>query len=780
MTVTDDLIPDRTRQALLTGALRELAFAAQALGLYPSKSPVVREAVDRARAGLTPLAKHGTLTLEIRPSSLMVEGCEVGAGHDAVRKLAGRLHHRRVARVRLEGSFDATSLMALAQGAGMDRQELESQGGMDAFLGVLRVPGIRVDLFEPDRLFDEAGRAIQEDGVWDTVLQRYGEGRAVDLTWAEMVADGGHLADFLAWTLENAGSVEELADCSRVDLLRLACERLGTAGAETGEGLGPLAAAASAIYDRVDPEAWIELLSESIMVPTTAPGTADEAASGDGGGDAAGGAPGGEAGGAPGGEGGIEAVDATRAIAGGLGRAQLESLIAYAIRTREQASPRLMQLFVRLLEGRDDRHEIASAAERTLREGGPGDRSEALVEAWPNLQDVLLGEIPDPYFSERYRATLDHLQAGTDVGPQLWPLERIRLRFHEMEPLFVLRRKCEILVSLMDRETDAAEYAGLAGELEKALPEFVLHEEYGLVEQIVATFARHRDPATDRLASQAAIADEVLARFCNRHTLLQLVRSLTGKPASVAATGLRIFSHLGSTAVPGLFSALWQEKSRPGRLLLLQILTSMGDEVVPEIEKHLEDERWFVARNLVWIIRELGIPELVRPLRVTIRHPDPRVRRESALALGKIGGSEAAELLLTRVGDVDRETRLAAIWGLGTSGLQRAVPLLRPDLELSNWHGRNSDILEATIIALTRLGDRESVPRLRRLARTSWLFPRRRRRVREAARRALQTLGARQGGWWRALLERWRGRTGWGGPSHGAADAAEGEKDGGR
>jgi hypothetical protein len=724
---SDALVPERTRQSLVTGALRELAFAVQAMELYPSKSPVVFDAVKRARAGLAPLVQHGGLTIEVLASSLVIQGSEVGDGHDTIRKLAAKLHHRRVARLTLDPSMNDHSLLALAQAAGTDRQELEAGGGVPGLLGHLRATGVRVELLELERLFDSAGDAVDEEDVWDRMLHRFQDARSeLGLSWVELLEDAERLAEFLEWVLEHAGSEEELAEYSTVDLLRLAIGRVGGAAPELdAEALEPLARSVSALYDQLSPEALIELLVEPLMLAgAERPGPEMEATD--------------EAGGEAPDEGAPVAVDATREIAQRLERPQVEDLIAYTIQTREPSSSRVVQLFARLLDQREDRGEIAAAVDRAFQGGDRG--AAGLAQAWPNLHDVLLGEAPEPYVSQRYATTLERLETGVPPGVELWSMDRIQPRFGEMDPLFLLRRKCEILLSLLDREADAADYADLAIELEKALPEFVLHEEYELVERVFGTLARHRDPEGGRPPAQREIASEVLSRFCNRHTLLQLVRSLTGKPSPAILTGIRIFSHLGAMAIPALLSALWQEKSRPGRLLLLRVLTNLGDDVVPEIEKHLEDERWFVVRNLVWIIRELGTPELIRPLSLTVRHPDARVRRESVLALGKIGGPEAAELLLTCIDDDDLETRLAAIRGVGLSGLSRAVPALRPNLDLPNWHGRNSALLEVSIVALARLEDRTSIRHFLRLARRPLLFPEGRRVVRDAARWALQTL----------------------------------------
>ncbi|MEX1256855.1 MAG: HEAT repeat domain-containing protein [Gemmatimonadota bacterium] len=744
-----EVVPDRTRQTLLDGAIRELGFAVQAMELYPAGSPVVTEAIQRAHAGLFPLLRHGPVQLDVLPSSFRADGREIGEGNAVVGRLAGKLHHRRVARLDLDALLVPETLSGLAEALGQDRAELEARGGLDHYLQSRHLPGLSATLLQLEQAFQEDGRAVEGDQAWDTLLLGFQVAQErPDISWQTLAASPEKFRALLEWLVKGADMPEELSAHSRVDLLRLACQNAGQAAIGMGAAqLELILREIRDVYAGIHPEVWMELLAE--------PMTLEEGMGGftEGDGDAGSRVP------SPGTEGREERagpVDLTKAIARGLERSQLEELIVYSVENRGRASSRVMQLFSRILEGREDRKEIAEAAMAALagKKGGPDD-SAGLLQHWPDLQDVLLGEDPGPFVSRRYQATLELLDTEGAGSEEFWPMERIRPRMREMDPTFLLRRKSEIFLSLLERESEVEEYLLLANELEKALPEFVVHQEYDLVERLIATFARHRKVEDGRPVRQRDVAEQVLDRFCNRHTLLQLVRSFLGKPARTVEAGARIFPHLGSLAIPPLFTALSQEKSRPGRLLLLQILSRMGPGVGPAIEAHLYDERWYVVRNLVSIVREIGDPQFVEHLRITIRHPDARVRRESAQALANIGGAAAGELLIAAVDDEDRETQVASIQGVGKSGLIRGVPRLRPILRLSNRRGNNSDLIEAAAVALGRLGDTESVGRLQELSRTPWLYAERRRSVALAARWALQSLGVRPRRGVARTLARW-------------------------
>ena len=98
---------------------------------------------------------------------------------------------------------------------------------------------------------------------------------------------------------------------------------------------------------------------------------------------------------------------------------------------------------------------------------------------------------------------------------------------------------------------------------------------------------------------------------------------------------------------------------------------------VPLLEDMIGDERWFVVRNMVGILGEIRSADAVEHFRRTIAHSDARVRRETILALSKLGGEEAVPLLAQGLNDAEANLRGTAALGLGLTKAGTAVmPLL--------------------------------------------------------------------------------------------------------
>ncbi len=307
----------------------------------------------------------------------------------------------------------------------------------------------------------------------------------------------------------------------------------------------------------------------------------------------------------------------------------------------------------------------------------------------------------------------------------------------EMEPSYLVQRKVKIILEVV---TDNEEYEQLAHELERALPELIVSGQYIATEEILRDFSDHLIPTSGRPDRQRQVALDILMRFCNQHTLREVVRNLAGKRRTQIDAATTIFKSLGPMAVAPLLEALAQEGSRPIRVHLVRMLAAIGDQALPEIKKHLRDKRWFFVRNLVWIIGEVGDPRFARYLRIIIEHSDVRVRREAVRALGKLQNETAAEVLIDAIDDKDDEVSLLAIRGLGHPEGRVAAPRLRELLGLPNFLGQNTETIRAAAIAIARIGDGRFLPMLRRIPRRPFFFRSSRAPAGDAAAWAVATL----------------------------------------
>jgi len=720
-------------------ALRDLAHAVRALQLYPASSPVVSEAVERAHKRLAPFLHGATrLSLTILPQTIRVGDGDAGMSSRTVRSLAERLHQRGVGHLHLDGSLQGAGLQGLAQMLATDADTLNEQGGISALCERQQLDGINVDMLQLDKLYADEEEAVETDpdaAVWEQILGSYSHDLDLSaIDWEALAADPEQLADFLGWLLDDESPPPGLSEMSRLNIVRAVCERVGEAAAELGpEGVDNVAAVVGRFYDKLDKEVWVGLLGQPLEVGARSAA----AASGD---DLPRGAD------LDAEERGIRAAttelgatDLARGIGASLNQDQVEDLLVYALTSRQEASPRIFGLFHTLLEARSERDQMEQAIRDAVEKQTTTDSErKSFEELWPRLTEALQGEQLDEYVSSTYRAQMQLLSDAPLTS--LWDLDDITPRLRELEPGYLVQRKAKVMLEILAAETDDEAYAELVADLERALPELVVDGQYIATEEILRALAADLIPSSGRSDGQRDTALQVLIRFCNEHTLREVVRNLAGKQTTQIDAATRVFSSLGPMAVPALLEALSNEQSRPIRVHLVGMLAAIGDQALPEIRKHLRDKRWFFVRNLVWIIGEIGDTRFVPHLGIIVSHPDVRVRREAVRSMAKLRNEATVKVLLSAVDDSDFEVQLLAIRGLGTSGASAAVPRLRELLKLPNRTGNNTEFVRGAAVALGRIGAAEAIGDLKKVARRPLLFRGRRMAACDAAEWAVATL----------------------------------------
>jgi hypothetical protein len=123
-----------------------------------------------------------------------------------------------------------------------------------------------------------------------------------------------------------------------------------------------------------------------------------------------------------------------------------------------------------------------------------------------------------------------------------------------------------------------------------------------------------------------------------------------------AVTGL-----LDRNAIPVLIDLLGHLETLSARKAIVVMLGSIGKSDVPALTRAINDERWYVVRNVVIALRMIGDRQARYYLIKCLHHLDGRVRRESLKALAEIEGEAAMPMLRDALDDPDASVRLTAL-----------------------------------------------------------------------------------------------------------------------
>ncbi len=682
----------------LAEALRRLDIAVRTNSMYPASAPAVVKAHGIAHASLVAAIGDAPITLQIRPNEVSwVDARSREARSVVLERLAAQLHRRRVARLTLGPGLPLDSVETLI--STLAQQEFEHDG--DTLL-IGGVPGIRADALELQGLVEGGSQRFDPNDVWGQILAGFGSATGGSQPqWAQLASDPDTAGDFFRWALDPDRQPAEMARHSQTDGYTLLVEQIAGRAPEVANLMQTLAQTSAELFDELDPEAWIEVLTDPLPLHT------------------------GETG---------EPTDLTKRVASNLSGGQVMRLVNYAMQSRSRATPRLYKFLSRVVTNRPDRSQIASRAVQIAERS-----SVDIEEAWPKLVEVMTGENPEPFVNDDYRAVLEH-EPSHEKSP--WNNAKIRARFGELDDDSLRVRKARIAHSLLVSNCESRFYEHLVSAIEGALKTLVRMDELALLEEILSTLAHHASD-TSRITEQRERARQALECIQQPELTVLLVRRLARSGADSFYALWRIVEHLGPDLLPELLEALATTRSPSYRHHLLRILRAMNPLPVEEFAEPLADPRTPYVRDFVWVLAELRRPEIAPLLLEAARHRNATVRREAVSGFAFLP-DEASELaLLEALADTTLEVRVAALRAFRQRFQSRSQELLLSYLALPNWNGRNTRLLAAAARALGQIGDEVALAALIPLTRRIWLFRRRRRTATQASVAAVHSIKQR-------------------------------------
>lgn len=186
--------------------------------------------------------------------------------------------------------------------------------------------------------------------------------------------------------------------------------------------------------------------------------------------------------------------------------------------------------------------------------------------------------------------------------------------------------------------------------------------------------AADRVPALLRLLAGApdgsAVAGEAWARVTTPATLRRLASARQPDAHAIAV----VCDRMGAAAVPVLLEVMADADARAVRRSAFDRLAALGPAVATEAAARLDDGRWYVRRNLLALLAEVGVPAgfTAAPY---LRDGDVRVRREAAKVAFRLPAERTRAVCLS-LAEADPPLVNAALAECAASCPPEAVPLV--------------------------------------------------------------------------------------------------------
>ena len=178
---------------------------------------------------------------------------------------------------------------------------------------------------------------------------------------------------------------------------------------------------------------------------------------------------------------------------------------------------------------------------------------------------------------------------------------------------------------------------------------------------------------------------------------------------------LLLCEYYGEKLIPLLMDALIEEESQSVRRYIISLITHFGEKAIPETVKRLNDDRWFVKRNMLYILNECGSGKALQKARTYCDHENPKVSLQALKCTLKTkdryGVKSLRKQLKSESGDLVRR----AITLSGIFRISDVVPNLIQLLEKKGINSKDFQDKIPIVRALGQIGDPRALDILRKI-----------------------------------------------------------------
>ncbi len=185
---------------------------------------------------------------------------------------------------------------------------------------------------------------------------------------------------------------------------------------------------------------------------------------------------------------------------------------------------------------------------------------------------------------------------------------------------------------------------------------------------------------------------------------------LEGKTDESSASIIFMTEYPHSFTLP-ILNRLKESSDIKVRKRAVNFLSKAGESVIDPVIKELDkNQPWFVYRNLLAILGEIGFPSTVFIVKKFLLYKDRKVSKEAVRALLKIGSQSAVKVMAENFQELDDRAKLNILKALSPEQLPFLQETLKNYLEGNDLvSGNNKDLAESVFSSLQKISEKTGI-----------------------------------------------------------------------
>ena len=191
----------------------------------------------------------------------------------------------------------------------------------------------------------------------------------------------------------------------------------------------------------------------------------------------------------------------------------------------------------------------------------------------------------------------------------------------------------------------------------------------------------------------------------------------------ITAEELAEFLHtLGKPSITRICDLLGLVEKMKMRKVILQVLIEIGHDSPEVFLPYLSDPRWYVVRNMAFILARIAHPGVLDKVVALISHREPRIRKEVLNYLERTPDPKAKNYLLKFLRDDSSALRIRALQVLGNSNCMFALKPIAAMTASELFQEKDIEERKAVYEALGGLGADQMLPMFREMIMKKFWF----------------------------------------------------------
>jgi HEAT repeat protein len=273
----------------------------------------------------------------------------------------------------------------------------------------------------------------------------------------------------------------------------------------------------------------------------------------------------------------------------------------------------------------------------------------------------------------------------------------------------------EIVAAILESEEEPAGFLESAVAFQRFIELAIEDADIVRANALLARLKTIAAKKAEQRAEFAGQADQVIREIGRPSFLAQCAPTLNAHSEIDPGVLTNFLVQLGSSAAPAICDLLGQVNHMKHRRALCEALAISCKDDVEVLIARLGDPRWYVIRNVVYVLGRIAHQGVERALDRALHHEDVRVRKEAVRALGRIESPTSRAYLISAFRDADAGVRVQAAMTLAGKRDERAAQSILTVIGAADFVKRDLSERQAFYEALGRSGSDTLVPKLEKM-----------------------------------------------------------------